>query len=145
MNKENFRKVLDHIKADPACWKQDKWHCGTQHCFAGWAQLLAGNKASDLTVRRDARIFLDLTMAEANHLFSSNSTIEDFEDALYDRDGYDRYGYDRYGYDRDGYGRDGYDRDRYDRNGYDRDGYDCDGYDCDRLDSSNKPRPGDQL
>lgn len=68
---ENFKKVMDAIRANPKAWAQDIWHgvedpkarnivvcgdgatrqmrepeegeCGTVHCVAGWAQILAGH------------------------------------------------------------------------------------------------------
>jgi len=163
-NRENFERVLNHIKAHPETWKQSKWHCGTSHCFAGHAQIMAGNAPNNKTVRRDARIFLGLTRYEADRMFASSRSIADFEAFLsdgynraghdragydrdgynradYDRAGYNRAGYDRAGYDRDGYNRDGYDRAGYNRAGYDRAGYNRDGYDRDGLDCDNAPRP----
>lgn len=95
MNKENYKKVLDLIEANPECWKQTSWHCRTQHCFAGHAQILSGKMANDDTVRRDARIFLDLSKPEADYFFAGERTLEDF------RAGYDRAGYKSAGYDRD--------------------------------------------
>ena len=135
MNREHYQQVLDRITAHPDEWRQATWHCGTQHCFAGWAQLLAGHPANDETARRDARIFLDLSYHEANWLFAPSTSIEDFRSFLNDRDGYDRAGYKRAGYDLAGYDRDGYDREGYDRAGYKRDGYDRDG-----LDVNNRPK-----
>jgi hypothetical protein len=142
-NAANFAKVLEKIESCPAEWKQDSWHCGTKHCFAGWAQVLANKPVSNETVRRDARQFLGLTMAEADYLFAGHRTLEDFKSynrAGYNRAGYDRAGYNRAGYDRDGYNRDGYNRAGYNRDGYDRDGYDRDGYDRDGLDRNNQPK-----
>lgn len=92
-NKENFQKVLTTIKENPSCWRQEKWHCGSSHCFAGWAQILSGKAANDDTARKDARKFLGLTIKEADCLFQSCRTIEDFEKAVddgYDRDGLDK-------------------------------------------------------
>jgi hypothetical protein len=149
MNKERMQIIVDRIEANPACWKQSSWHCGTSHCLAGHAQIDSGANPDNNTVRRDARMWLDLSLSEANYLFAGTRTIEDFKAALtdsYDRAGYDRDVYDRAGYDRDGYNRAGYDRDGYNRAGYDRDvydraGYDRDGYDRDDLDKNNKPKP----
>lgn len=33
--------VLATIEANPSHWDQSDWHCGTSHCFAGFAQYLA--------------------------------------------------------------------------------------------------------
>jgi hypothetical protein len=159
MNLANWKLVIDQIKANPSCWKQSSWHCGTSHCFGGWAQILSGKPADENTVRRDARVFLEISRTDADYYFSGDRIIEDFEWPLtdeakdndgYDRAGYNRDGYDRAGYDRAGYDRAGYDRAGYDCAGYDRAGYDCDGYDCDGysrdgydsdgLDANNKPK-----
>ena len=102
MNKAHFKKVLDQITAHPETWKQSSWHCGTQHCFAGWAQLLSGQPADENTVRRDARIYLDLSSDEATWLFEPETTIDNFTQFLNNQAGYNRAGYDRAGYDRDG-------------------------------------------
>jgi len=138
MNIENFKLVLAKIESDPNCWDQSNWHCGTKHCFAGWAQILSGKEPNVHTVRTDAREFLDIDKPYADYLFDPDRTINDLKDiasggyncAGYDRDGYDRTGYDRAGYNRYGYNRYGYNRNRYNRDGYDSDG----------LDSNNKPR-----
>jgi len=144
MNRENYKLVLDKITSCPDEWDQWVWHCGTTHCFAGWAQILSGKPADRDTVRRDARVFLDLSSIEANYLFEAARTLRDFNNydrIVYDGDGYDRTGYDRIGYDRDGRDRTGRDRTGRDINGYDRYGYDRIGYDCDGLDRNNKPKP----
>jgi hypothetical protein len=159
-NIENIQKVLDLIEANPSCWDQSKWHCGTSHCFAGHAQIMLTGKENIDTVRRDARIFFGMSKAEADYYFAGNRTIDELKTAAdedlynpagYDRDGYDRAGYDRDGfdqdgfdwdgYDRDGYDRDGYDRAGYDRDGFDQDGFDWDGFDQDGFDSENNPKP----
>lgn len=33
--------VYAAILANPQHWNQEHWHCGTTHCFAGFAQLMA--------------------------------------------------------------------------------------------------------
>ena len=143
MNKANYRRVLDQIEQHPDTWDQSQWHCGSTHCFAGWAQLLSGKTSNEETTRRDARIYLDISIHEADYFFDARRTLEELKDgytrAGLDLDGYDRAGlnlagYDRAGYDRAGYNRAGYDWYGYNRAGlnlagYDRDGYDRYGYD----------------
>ncbi len=129
MHKENFKLVIDKIKSCPETWYQGAWHrsCGTQHCFAGWAQILKGTQPMVRHVRQDARQFLQLTYTEANYLFESSRTLGDFENFLagvpydvageyayaaregfiYDREGFDNRGYNCHGIDRDGYDIDG--------------------------------------
>ncbi len=43
INVELLQKTLDTIKANPQHWNQRYWHCGTSHCFAGFAELIANN------------------------------------------------------------------------------------------------------
>ena len=151
MNQANYDAVIAKITENPACWDQMKWHCGTVHCFAGWAQILSGRQADGPTTRRDARKWLELTLAEADYLFAGQRTLgelvagynrDGYDSAGYDRDGYDSQGYDSAGYNRDGYDSAGYDRDGYDSDGYNRAGYHRDGYDRDGLDVNFKERRG---
>jgi hypothetical protein len=39
--------VLTVIESNPDLWGQCTWHCGTSHCFAGHAQLLAHQLPAD--------------------------------------------------------------------------------------------------
>ena len=150
MNRENFKRVLDTIKANPDSWNQKVWHtdCGTAHCFAGHAQLLAGHMRTSEHARNHAMDFLEITTPESDYLFDHMRTLADFESVFedgfygesgYDKDGFDRNGYDDEGYDRNGYDDEGYDTfgydgDNLDRNGFDPSGYDCEGYDREDYD-----------
>ena len=144
MNKANYRRVLDQIEQHPDTWDQSQWHCGSTHCFAGWAQLLSGKTSNEETTRRDARIYLDISIHEADYFFGAKRTLEELKDgytrAGLDLAGYDWDGHDRYGYTRAGYNRAGYDRYGYDRYGYNRAGLDRAGYDRDGLDEHNRPQ-----
>ncbi len=158
-NLENIKLVLDKIETNPECWDQKSWHCGTSHCFGGWAQILSGKEADSGTVRRDARIFFGFNRREAEYYFDGNRTLEELKAALldfYDQDGFDQDGFDQNGFNREGldiggYNRDGYNVQGYDRRGYDRDGYNFDGYnwqgydrdgfDTDGLDRDNNLKP----
>jgi hypothetical protein len=70
---------------------------------------MSGKAADAGTVRRDARMFLEISYADAGWLFTGNRTMFDFENFLLG-DGYNRAGYNRAGLDRDGYDLDGLDR-----------------------------------
>lgn len=48
-----LRKVMAAIRANPKRWDQSRWHCGTTHCFAGWAQILAGK----VRLRKDGAVY----------------------------------------------------------------------------------------
>ena len=82
MNVKNYKMVLDQIEKHPETWYQGSWHychtCETKHCFAGWAQLLAGENESRMNAFCDAVIFLDVTDEQANFLFNPNRTVGDF-------------------------------------------------------------------
>lgn len=41
VRKARLNKVLKAIKENPEYHDQSMWHCGTSHCFAGTAQLIA--------------------------------------------------------------------------------------------------------
>jgi hypothetical protein len=56
MNRKNFQTVLDKIKSDPDSWYQASYHCGTTHCFAGWAQILSGNVSRETLEQRAAEL-----------------------------------------------------------------------------------------
>lgn len=85
MNRENFKRVLDTIRANPESWNQWDWHseCGTAHCFAGHAEILSGVRSDEFfykTTFEIAKKWLGLTEREASYIFRSNRTMEDFED-----------------------------------------------------------------
>jgi uncharacterized protein YjbI with pentapeptide repeats len=44
--KDLLLQTLDDVKAYPEHHNQRKWHCGTSHCFAGFADLRAFNRAN---------------------------------------------------------------------------------------------------
>ena len=138
MNKENFKKVLDKIKKDPESWDQTVYHCDTAHCFAGHCQIEMGVDTIDVHARRDARIFLNISLRDSIYLFNGSRTIKDFEEVLigtqYDKNGYDKDGYNVHGFMEHGYYM-------FRDMPYQRD---LTGYDSDGLDKNNKPKPPDK-
>jgi hypothetical protein len=38
---ERLWATLKAVEDNPNHWNQDNWHCGTSHCFAGFAELIA--------------------------------------------------------------------------------------------------------
>jgi hypothetical protein len=160
LNVELLRKIADKIEAEPTCYNQQNYVCGTAHCIGGWAATLGGagepnfengQNALQLATPDAHALFAaswmpceGLTVPQALRAIADGSTIEEvsYNRDGYDRDGYDRAGYNRDGYDRAGYDRDGYDRAGYDRAGYNRDGYDRDGYDRDGYDRDGYDRAG---
>ena len=82
MNTENFKRVLDHIKAHPKTWKQSVFKCRTAYCFAGHAQIFDTGGFCEDTVADDAKEFLGISYFELLYLFNPKRTIADFEDIL---------------------------------------------------------------
>jgi hypothetical protein len=39
-NQANLEATLAAIESHPDHWDQSSWHCGTSHCFAGFAEML---------------------------------------------------------------------------------------------------------
>ncbi len=88
---QRLAQTINAIIANPASWNQVHWHsnCGTSHCFAGHADLLAGNRPPDPSEYEDERDYcyaledwhdnasiraekwLGLGRQEANYLFSA--------------------------------------------------------------------------
>lgn len=98
VNVELLQKTLDTIKANPQHWDQTKWHCGTSHCFAGLAELIAHNvpietdesvllkdqrffspRFSDWSTPEHATVLLNLSDNDAERLFQAWNTLEDLE------------------------------------------------------------------
>ncbi len=90
LNKKLLQLTLDTIKANPQHWDQQQWHCGTTHCFVGFAYLLHHNLPLTTTehdlgidilfrTRGEATILLGLAPYQANRLFSAGNTLEDLE------------------------------------------------------------------
>jgi hypothetical protein len=173
-------KALDVIKEDRSTWFQGNWHsvvgedgnripvdpdqengfCGTAHCLAGHAQIIARDLYGIpfVILNWDGYIKLFALTEIEGGIFAGGNDLYDLErqvcelrqrpepDHTYDllgldRDGFDRGGWDEDGLDRDGFdqfGRDGggYDREGFDEEGRDRDGYDADGWDYEGFDSS---------
>ncbi len=48
-NIQLFEEVLAEIKTQPEQWNQSNWHCGTQHCLAGWVELKVLGKSRTQT------------------------------------------------------------------------------------------------
>ena len=107
MNIERVERTLSVIKLFPEQHNQGVWHCGTRHCFAGWANILESGvsvkefeKLQEKELGRDnfylpeklfppdgdgvpknssetAKEWLELTKYEANKLFDSHTEEED--------------------------------------------------------------------
>lgn len=40
INWDLFGRIVTLIEENPKQHRQETWHCGTAHCFAGWAQMV---------------------------------------------------------------------------------------------------------
>ena len=49
MNVPMLLQIRDQILAAPDSFRMDTWSCGTAHCIAGWACVLAGDPVADQT------------------------------------------------------------------------------------------------
>lgn len=89
MNWVRYNQVLEMIEANPQEWDQTIWRCGTQQCFAGFAEMIAARLKGELPrvfnnnqrfipIRQIAMVFLDLSSLEAYWLFDTTRTLDDF-------------------------------------------------------------------
>jgi hypothetical protein len=83
--------VLDEVEKNPDHWYQGEWHCGTSHCFAGFAELQAlkltpQNKWDDICKATgtkhcytpiNAQIWLGLDTCQRTELFNGSNKIDD--------------------------------------------------------------------
>jgi hypothetical protein len=100
-NIERHNQIIEQIESNPKTWNQEYWHCGTAHCYGGWAQVFSGREPNEHTVMRDAREWLGLTRYQADSAFNANNTLTFLKELpklfSYDKDGFDRDGFNRYG------------------------------------------------
>lgn len=88
---ERLRLTLARIESHPDNWNQEDEHCGTSHCFAGHAELLARGLPPDMSElglyqsigfdRRSARVVCEqwcgLSDDEIKRLYRTTNTLED--------------------------------------------------------------------
>lgn len=101
VNVELLQKTLDTIKANPQHWNQVVWHCGTSHCFAGFAELI--DKGLPIDTSKDelrdipgffspyhsewntsahAAELLGISDYDAENLFASYNTLRTLEEMV---------------------------------------------------------------
>lgn len=92
MNPQRYNQVLAKIEANPQHWNQRVWHCGTSHCFAGFAGLIKEGLAVSCDERllwrsyphltsvpwHEGQKWLELSWKEADWLFAQARTLDDF-------------------------------------------------------------------
>ena len=95
VNVELLQKTLDTIKANPRHWDQSYWHCGSSHCFAGFAELIANdipietheedllnmryNKKLGVSTPIEAERLLGISDEDGDVLFFGYNTLEQLE------------------------------------------------------------------
>lgn len=85
MNRKNFKIVLDQITNHPEGWTQTHWHCGTTHCFMGWAELFM-NDISKIDYYGSPNVvntesvceWLGINMYQYNYLSHPFRSLKDF-------------------------------------------------------------------
>lgn len=92
MNTARLQAIIDRIKAEPKCWDQQSYHCGTAHCIAGHAQIdMRGvhwastapytlEWAFKTDPHMEGRAWLELTDDQAAYLFKSWRTLPEIEE-----------------------------------------------------------------
>ena len=80
----NLRKTLEAVEANPGHWNQRHWHCGTNHCFAGFADLLIDNYPvyceSGLTLKHSRFVlknWLGITHEQWESLIRKSNRLDD--------------------------------------------------------------------
>ena len=73
-------QTMEWIKNNPEHWDQSRWHCGTSHCFAGVAEMLAQNidpttKYASESTKVIAEKALGLNDQQSDYLFDSHNDI----------------------------------------------------------------------
>lgn len=84
-------RILKTIKSNPKHWNQENWHCGTSHCFAGFAELeklkLPLKTSEEIMEKwfpvsdtfKVAKEYLQLTDRQAELLFHSNNSLNELD------------------------------------------------------------------
>lgn len=80
MRMDRYQQVLDQILSHPETWNQKAWHteCGTQHCIAGWAQILGGYDIKESSPSAAAKEWLEASEEVAIYLFRGSRKLADF-------------------------------------------------------------------
>ena len=86
-NQVNLEATLAAIEAHPDHWDQNKWHCGTSHCIAGFAEMLRlglspteacpliDAEANQLAERKATRDWLGVSEDEWDVLTDNDTTL----------------------------------------------------------------------
>ena len=75
-NLELHNRIIAQIEKDPDNWNQDKWECGTAHCYGGWAILLSGEKTDFYDPTLDVKKLLNLSWGDTGYVISPCRTLK---------------------------------------------------------------------
>ena len=99
-NAVHLQATLDAVLANPKHWRQGSWHCGTSHCFAGFAEMIRlaenpteqcseahycpsdaidGMQRAALADREETQKWLDLTDEEWGRVVDGGNSLEDLK------------------------------------------------------------------
>jgi hypothetical protein len=95
-NAVHLQATLDAVLAHPEHWDQKYWHCGTTHCFAGFAEMLRlgenvsekcpmakysrDEDAAGLVGHEETRLWLGLSVTDwssITHAYNSLETLKE--------------------------------------------------------------------
>lgn len=99
-NAIHLQATLDAVLANPKHWRQASWHCGTSHCFAGFAEMVRlaenptemcseacygqgdpmdGQRRAPLADREATQAWLGLTDEEWGRVVDGGNSLEDLK------------------------------------------------------------------
>jgi hypothetical protein len=102
-NAIHLQATLDAVLANPKHWKQTRWHCGTSHCFAGFAEMIRlgenpkeeckaamacndpwqhDHEAYDLASQEDTKQWLGLSDDEWEKITYSGNSLERLQEEV---------------------------------------------------------------
>lgn len=80
MNIKLLKRIKRQILRNPKQFSMAHWHCGTTHCIAGWAQVLAGKAPDVHHAVWDARHALAISDEQADQLFYRTNWPKEIQD-----------------------------------------------------------------
>lgn len=67
--------TMNQILKHPKTWRQSAWHCGSSHCFAGWAQILGGLPAMEAGIESAFEELVGLTEEESYQFWNISNSL----------------------------------------------------------------------
>lgn len=83
---EKMTYILNNIRSKKFKHRQDKWHCGTAHCFAGWNYMVEAQKLTSKNLGNNVTsIPKDTLVALLNWPNAENRILEESDHAAFTR------------------------------------------------------------